>query len=302
MHHSFATRVTRRTLLRGAMIGTAGLAGMALLGCSDDEDPTPAPTESPTASPTEEMDEEMMDATPIDLGPAKMFDLVAGWYRGEEARYYDFGTSSPVLASGAIATAPIWVLTTGMNADGTPRLVEGQHNIVDVIPGEAGYSDLWEVRLVTVPEDYVADSIHSAADLQAMSYPVTPAGLFVNCPIVPAGSTFEGGELLVQGWYRGQQVFYPDFGPNPPVAISIWAFITGMDAGGAPMFVEGQHNIIDAVPGAAAYSAFWDVNLVMAPEGYGANSIISAEEVVAAGLEIVRPGLVVNCPVVSPTM
>lgn len=35
-----------------------------------------------------------------DLGGAKQFKLVSGWFRGAEAKYYDFGMNTPLAASG----------------------------------------------------------------------------------------------------------------------------------------------------------------------------------------------------------
>lgn len=301
-------RPSRRALLRGFGFGTVGVVGAVLVGCGDDDDPTA----TPTATATEEMmddDEEMDDSEEMDdgdsmmlpdadLGPAQDFALVSGWYRDEPVVYYDFGMNSPATGP-AVATAPIWAFITGKDDGGNPVFVEGQHNIIDALPGEDGYSDLWEVNLVTVPEDYEANSIHSATDLQAMSYPTETPGLLVNCPVVPAGSTLEQGEELVVGWYRDQHVYYPDFGENPAVAIPIWAFITGMDDDGNPVFVEGQNNIIDSLPGDAGYSAFWAVNLVVVDDTYEANSITSAADVAASDFEVLQPGLVVNCPVVE---
>ena len=51
-------RVSRRAALRGAGLGTAGIADAALIGCGGSDDPTPAPTQAPggggapTATPT----------------------------------------------------------------------------------------------------------------------------------------------------------------------------------------------------------------------------------------------------------
>jgi hypothetical protein len=70
-----------------------------------------------------------------------------------------------------------------------------------------------------------------------------------------------------------------------------------MNADGSPQFLEGQNNIIDAVPSDTGYSAFWRVSLVTAPEDYEPNSITSAAEVVSSGYEITETDLVVNCPV-----
>src|ERR671915_677957 len=222
-------------------------------------------------------------------------ELVSGWYQGREVRYYDFGSNTPIKGNG-VSTAPIYVFIHGMKADGSPDFVEGQHNLVDVVPGEEGYSDLWHVMLVTVPEGYEPDSITSKEQLDAAGYEIAATDMLVNCPIVAQGTTLEGGEELVQGWHDGEQVFYPDFGQNIPAAIPIWVFITGMDEQGNPQFVEGQNNIIDAVPGDPGYSAFWRVNLVTVPEGYDPNSIRSAAEVQAAGFTITVTDMVVNCP------
>ncbi len=305
-------RMGRRGVLRAFALGGAGIAAAAILGCSDDDDGDgdAMMAESMTATPTGEamadgsmtptgtaISGDMMDVHDHDLGEAKEFALIHGWYRGEDVTYYDFGMNSAVNPP-AVVPSPIWALIHGTDADGNPMFVEGQHNIVDVAPGDDGYSDLWLVNFVVVPEDYEPDSITSAADLQAMNYETIQPGVLVNCPIVPAGSTFETGFPLTQGWYRGERVYYPDFGMNPAVSIPIWVFATGMDASGNPILVEGQHNIIDAIPGDEGYSDFWHVRLVMVDGAYEANSITSAQAVADGGFEVVQTPLVVNCPVV----
>ncbi len=283
----FERKLNRRGLLHVGATGGVGLAAFALVGCGDDDDDTAA-----TATPagTDVMDH--------DLGAAKDYKLTHGWYKGEEVVYYDFGMNSPA-SNGIVATAPIYAFITGMDSDGNPVFVEGQHNIVDVVPGDAGYSDLWEVHLVTVDDSYKADSITSVSDVMSANFDTVVPGLLVNCPIVPAGSTFENGEQLTQGWYKGDRVFYPDFGMNPPAAIPIWVFATGMNADGTPIFLEGQNNIIDQMPGEAGYSAFWNVQLVMADANYEPNSLKSAADVMSSGMDVMPTDLVVNCPVVT---
>ena len=232
--------------------------------------------------------------------PAKNYELVQGWYQGRETFYYDFGPSTPLTEDGAgVVTAPIFVLVTGFDADGNPQAVDGQANIVDVIPGDEGYSDLWEVTFVTVPADYQANSITSAQEVIDGGYEQTKAGVFVNCPIVPAGSTLsEGGAPLVQGWYKGQEVFYFDFGPNPTTPAPIYVLVTGFDADGNPQAVDGQANIVDVIPEDEGYSAFWSVNFVTVPADYQANTITSAADVLSGGYDITPAGLAVNCPVI----
>lgn len=306
-------KLSRRSMLRyGGVAGAGVLSAYLLAACGDDEDEgagqaaTATEEELMDETATEEMmadetptEEMMMDPTATEemMAGDMVKSLVSGWYRGEAVEYYDFGMHTPLTDGESVATAPIWVLVyDDMDKDG-PEFVEGQHNIVDVVPGDEGYSDLWKVMLVAVPRDYEADSIRSAADIDAMAYPITETDMYVNCPIVPEGTTLEGGEPLVQGWYQGQEVYYPDFGLNPPFAIPIWAFITGMDADGNPVFVEGQHNVIDAVPGDEAYSAFWRVNLVVVDGEYEPDSIRDAADINEM-YEVTQTDLVVNCPVV----
>ena len=262
-------------------LAVVGGAGMALAGCGENE---AAGGESESGEAP---------------SGAKHFELVDGWYRDEEARYYDFGRNTPATGDN-VGTAPLWAFITGTDGEGNPRFLEGQHAVVDVDLGDAGYSDLWEVLLVTVPDGYEPDSIRSAEAVAESGYELTEAGMLVNCPLVAAGSTLEEGPDLTQGWLDGREVFYPDFGPNPANANPLLALITGFDDEGNPRFVEGQGSIIDAIPGQEDYSAFWRVNLVMAPEGYRANELRSAEAVRATGWEITETDTVVNCPIVSP--
>lgn len=293
---------TRRQVLRTFALGTTGLTAFALVGCGDDDDEDADDMATEEMMETETPDSmETEDAMGSPTPTSEMMDestrsLIDGWYRGRAVRYYDFGMNSATSGS-TVSVAPIYAFITGMSAAGEPMFVDGQHNIVDVVPGDDGYSDLWEVHLVTVPEDYEPDSITSAAEVEAPGFEMTVPGMFVNCPIVPEGTALEGGEELVQGWYRGEEVYYPDFGANPPVAIPIWVFATGVGADGMPELVGGQHNIIDAIPTDAGYSAFWRVNLVMVDEMYEPESIRSAADVQSAGYEVMETDMVVNCPV-----
>jgi hypothetical protein len=96
-------------------------------------------------------------------------------------------------------TAPIYVLSY---EDGSP--VEGQSNIVDTIPGLSDYSAFWRVHVVTVPDDYVANSVRSLAGIQAAGFPIEATDILVNCPIIGSptdvsltGLTGESGSVAV---------------------------------------------------------------------------------------------------------
>ena len=104
------------------------------------------------------------------------YPLTQGWYQGRSTYYYSFDNAVPSSDGGmTVDTAPIYVL---FHENG--NAVKGQFNIVDVVPGEAGYSDLWQVNMVTVPNDYVANTATSYQDLVDASYPISPTMIFVN--------------------------------------------------------------------------------------------------------------------------
>ena len=123
--------------------------------------------------------------------------------------YYNFDVQPTALA-------PIWVLFT----PGAIAPVPGQLNIIDKIPGESGYNDFWVVRKVTVPSDYVANSVTSYSEILALGYTIENTDMIVNCPVVPEGSTATkrlAGEsnAIVSGWYKDKVCFYFSFGEHP---------------------------------------------------------------------------------------
>ena len=107
--------------------------------------------------------------------------LVQGWYRDREVFYFDFGSNSP--ADGFIVqAAPIYAFFL---SDGTA--VAGQQNIINVLPGEDGYSDLWNVIKVTVDSSYVANTYTSESDVLAAAtlgeVMLEETTIYVNCPV-----------------------------------------------------------------------------------------------------------------------
>lgn len=103
--------------------------------------------------------------------------LNQGWDDGERVTYFDFGPNPNTIA-------PLWMLTYGLDDNGFPRLVPGQHNIFDSTPDDAQYSAFRRIHLVTVPEEYEADSIRSEDDIVASGYDVTETDTVLNLPVV----------------------------------------------------------------------------------------------------------------------
>ena len=238
----------------------------------------------------------------FDQGPF----ITQGWGpQGQVVRYYNFDVKSTT-------TAPIFVLFR--EGESTP--VAGQLNVVDAIPGDAGYNDFWQVTKVTVPAHYVANTITSLDEIRAAGYVLTPMDMLVNCPIVPDGSTarvrLAGASAdLTSGWYRGQVVKYFTFAeaalvlesgkvPLSPIFVT---FNTNPDqpGGGPPSGFETQagtlqtHNVVATLPGDPGYSPLWDVSVYDNTDFAMVSNLATAR----AAHRLADGVAMVNCPIVS---
>jgi len=224
---------------------------------------------------------------------------------GELISYYNFDVMPT-------EPAPIYVLFR--EGEATP--VDGQMNIIDVIPGDSGYNDFWEVRKVTVPVDYVANTVTGYAQIMDAGYTIEETTILVNCPVVPYGSTANlrlGGESteLTVGWYKGMTVYYftfseknlmvdgSDMVPTSPIYVT-FNINPGMEGGGPPSgFVSDTamgrtHNVVATLPDDASYSPLWEVNVYDNADFENVGDLASAMAANILALGVAD----VNCPVV----
>jgi hypothetical protein len=249
-------------------------------------------------------------AAPMLPGPDQSIDFEKAPFitsglgpRGEKVRYYNFDVQPT-------APAPIYVLFRA--GDSMP--VAGQLNIVDVVPGDPGYNDFWQVHKVSVPAGYVANSVTSKAEIIAAGHQVQLTQTLVNCPVVPDGSKASlriggGSAALTTGWYKGKTIKYFSFEEKPLMAAAVptspiyVAFNTNPDQpGGGPgsgfktdSGSEQTHNVVATIPADAGYSPLWSVNV------YDNAAFASVADLATA---MAAPQLgagvaMVNCPVVE---
>ena len=225
---------------------------------------------------------------------------------GELIAYYNFDVRST-------KPAPIYVLFK----DGQSMPVQGQMNIVNVIPGDTSYNDIWEIQKVTVPADYVANSITSYQEIVDSGYTIEETPTLVNCPVVPDGSVarmrWNHKDFgLTKGWYKGEVVYYfnffeksimtdnMDMVPTSPIYVS-FNINPGQAGGGPPSGfktdpVTGRaHNVAAALPTDTRYSPYWMVNIYDNADFDKVHDLASAQSanILAAGAAIV------NCPIVA---
>lgn len=141
---------------------------------------------------------------------------------------------------------------------------------------------------------------------------VTAPDSALELPVLQArGGTH--GVLTANGWYEGEEIYYILSGVEEGVT----------ERGDNDLFLIGgdrayQANVAEFIPGEAGYSPHWNVNVVHTAPGRTLGDILASpwasshypealfddvEDILAAqaaGLvTIVRPGVVVLCPVIS---
>lgn len=299
---------------------TLGLALMAvaLAACEDTNAPQPR---DPDTAPRASIDRFSAAAgnlfvrtvgnglpaanAPIDFDQAPFITQGLG-PGGGLVSYYNFDVQP-------VAPAPIFVLFRQGEADP----VSAQLNIIDVIPGDAGYNDFWQVVRVAVPADYVANTVTSLAGILSAGYTREATTMLVNCPVVPEGSVATqrlggGSAALIRGWYKNQVVFYFSFEeralstniddevPVSPIYVA-FNINPGQPGGGPPSGfltetgTSQTHNVVATLPADAAYSPLWSVNIYDNAEFDTVDDLASAQAatLLAAGAALV------NCPVVA---
>ncbi|MCU0346891.1 MAG: hypothetical protein MUC59_08095 [Saprospiraceae bacterium] len=289
--------------------------GSVFASCKDDESPKPEGKNPDTAAimPVDRFSADagtlmVRDASnglpaadaPINFDQAPFITTGYG-PNGQSVDYYNFD----VMPTTAI---PIFVPMH----DGQP--VDGQLFIIDKVPGEAGYNDFWQVNEVTVPKDYVVNSLASYDDIVAAGYAIKPTTNIVNCPVVPKGSTaskrFNNADnSLHRGWYKGKLVHYFTFeekalsGNSVPISPIYVTFNVNPDqpnGGPASGFVTESgssqtHNVLATLPADAGYSPLWSVNVFDNADFNEVSNLTTAQaaNILGSGVALV------NCPVVK---
>lgn len=236
---------------------------------------------------------------PIDFD--ELFSVTGLGPAGERVQYYTFDSDNG---------APMAVYRL-VNEDGE-RLPE-QLDVVSAVPGQEGYSDFWQIYEVSVPADYVANAVTSAAEILDAGFETTPTEQTLNRPIVPRGSTAElrfreEDRSLRRAWFDDEVVDAFAFDEHPlksdrgSVAYSTVYVCTGAAEDGASTAsgfcaeddAETTRNVVETLPGDPGYSPYWLVR-AYPPSDF---ATVMDLETVRNATELESRGLV-NCPVVS---
>jgi hypothetical protein len=219
-------------------------------------------------------------------------------------RYYNFDVQGT-------ASAPLYVLYR----EGEEKPVEGQLDIIDTLPGEKGYNDFRQVWKVTVPKDYVANSITDAGTLRDAGYQMQQTDTLRNMPVVPdkskASMRLNGASPeLHRAWYGGEVAKFFSFdeaplaaaGGNVPLSPIYVTFNINPDqpngGPGSGFRTEPNspqtHNVPFTLPGDVGYSPLWLVSVYA-----NADFPSVRDRATALKAKVLAPGVAtVNCPIV----
>ena len=225
-------------------------------------------------------------AAPVTAATPAKQPVVSGFFQGRTIAYYDFG---PIKLKPGNKLAPLWAVTNG---------AAGQHNIVDTVPGQADYSPLWQINMVTFKAGMTPHLLKSKADVDAAvkagEVTVKSTTTVVNCPVLGFG------QKKVAGYSNGHVIHYLDLGPVKVAPGNVVAPLYTVTNPVGPQ----QHNIAQETiaPGQTKYPALWGIIKITFKTGVKPRLITSYAQITkaqkAGQVTITNTPLVVNCPVV----
>jgi hypothetical protein len=142
-----------------------------------------------------------------------------------------------------------------------------QFPVVDVAPGDPGYSDVWDLWKVIVPDGFKQDNwLRDMETLRKLirdpdsGYVAERTGALLNGPIVPEGSTAQhkaerrgGAVALRYVWYRGKRAPYLYFEEHVRL-VEDKTLTSKVTAKGGVLPPDGSPLEVDSLPGDAGYS------------------------------------------------
>jgi hypothetical protein len=242
--------------LAGGLPASVLLAASALApfmsACPGPESGSPEPDRGPIEASLDTVDRTVWPGVDTEAG-GRLVRRVNGWFAGSPTAYWFVGFASRPTAD------VFWFCRQGVDAcpvDETGTLQMGMYRsgeggpvgrpVFSAIPGRGSFPQFWLAWVVTVPEDYEADSIKSVAGIEAAAdagelsvAPVIfdhggswgPDRMIMHCVLVLAGTELEhnGAEAFEQpgvptrevpvelGWHEGYQIHFVDFTANEGV-------------------------------------------------------------------------------------
>jgi hypothetical protein len=127
-----------------------------------------------------------------------------GWAHGVLVAYYDLGNGPMFGTRNNTAVSTMYAFVSSLNFTLTSTV---QRAIVDLVPGQAGYSDLWDIVYVAVPTTFDGPEVRAVADIPSswtrVTSPPSTLPTRINCPVVHSSTTINIALTSRDLWYRG---------------------------------------------------------------------------------------------------
>jgi hypothetical protein len=212
-------------------------------------------------------------------------DSISLWLNGEEVSAFGFGETPA-------QTAPIWLLITGYDATGALVRLPGQLGpIMRQLHHDPGYSDFWQVFLVTVPEDTPPNSIRSYEQIIEGGFPIEETSNVINCPVIRL-------ENLAIGYYQDQPYYITRIDRvELPYDSNLPAIYTYVHDDGAPILDAPW--VLSIMDEDESYTGYCQrVHVLLASEFYtNAATILSN-----ANIDLQPTGIVSICAILAPVL
>ncbi len=138
-----------------------------------------------------------------------------GYAGGEPLHYWDFG-EAPQYA------IPVWLIRRCDEDGNVVGPVPNHPNIIDLVPGDVGYSPFWVMVVVCVTDQYEGqvlasfEAIEDAIEI-GLAEPMKDTGMWANCPVVLPNVGLELGEGEEPypphaGYFAGMVAYYHHLG------------------------------------------------------------------------------------------
>ncbi|MGE3174075.1 MAG: hypothetical protein AB7O97_15720 [Planctomycetota bacterium] len=194
--------------------------------------------------------------------------------------------------------------------------IPGQLPVVEAVPRGAAervseldarkYSAIWEMHAVMVvpwydPND-PAQRIDTVAEIfgSPLVNEVYQTNIFLNCPVLPNGSTVDPGSLpLEEAWYNGSVVTLAPYDVEDGVSHPQVLFRFANHVGHTLPSETAPHLVLSRLPGMPFYSSIWEVWTVTVPTGFDVTQLTSVADVKNSGFPITAGKVRLNCPVIA---
>ncbi len=299
----------------------------ALGACLDAPDDTPSPRLA-LADPTIDPNNTKIEDDPAFASQVARFTrniaYLAGYADGERIWYWN------VEGDNATNIAPVYRL---IGLDGK----ELGSPIIDVIPGDVGYTPWWRLFTVKVTSAYAGERIWSRAGVEAgielgLLEEPEAQDVILNCPVTVENMTVELGDGATASptevWYRNRRVYWIRFSeefdlpvkdenmqpirtmPSYPVyvlqrineALPLYEFVTQVDITGDDLLNDSNNIFASGLDG-PRYSPLWYSALVRTSTDYlSIDSPGGGTVGLSAESQFVRPedGMILSTNVVRP--